>query len=180
MVADPHDVNDNLIGKGGHDIDIATGVDIRTMHYSDLKSVVAVEKRTYPHPWTPGIFRDCLRVGYNAWVMTHDTQVIGYGIVMLSPGEAHILNICVAPEYQGRGLGRHLLRHLIAHSSRTDIDMVLLEVRRSNLKAKCLYHSEGFHELGIRKAYYPSDDGREDAIILARYIKHDSATGNRE
>jgi ribosomal-protein-alanine N-acetyltransferase len=135
-----------------------------------LTQVIAVENRAYPHPWTLGIFRDCLRIGYNAWVMTHEQQVIGYGIVMMSPGEAHILNICIDPDYQGRGLGRHLLKHLVHASSRTDIDMVLLEVRRSNVKAKLLYQSEGFHELGVRKAYYPSHDGREDAIILARYI----------
>jgi ribosomal-protein-alanine N-acetyltransferase len=48
--------------------------------------------------------------------------------------------------------------------------MVLLEVRRSNTVAQKLYHSEGFHELGIRKGYYPTNEGREDAIILAKYI----------
>jgi len=145
-------------------------VDIRTMNYTDLKQVVAIEKKAYPHPWTPGIFRDCLRVGYNAWVMMLDIKVIGYGLVMLSPGEAHILNICIDPEYQRRGLGRYLLRYLIKQSRQTDIDMVMLEVRRSNVSAQLLYQSEGFNELGVRKAYYPADNGREDAIILAKYL----------
>lgn len=145
-------------------------VEVRTMNYSDLKQVIAVEKKAYPHPWTQGIFRDCLRIGYNAWVMTLDMKVIGYGIVMLSPGEAHILNICIHPQYQGKGLGRYLLRHLINKSNQTDIDMVLLEVRRSNAGAQLLYQSEGFHELGVRKAYYPAENGREDAIILAKYL----------
>lgn len=145
-------------------------VEIRTMNYSDLKQVIAVEKKAYPHPWTLGIFRDCLRIGYNAWVMTLDREVIGYGIVMLSSGEAHILNICINPDYQKKGLGRYLLRHLIKKSNQTDIDMVLLEVRRSNAYAHKLYQSEGFHELGVRKAYYPAVDGREDAIILAKYL----------
>lgn len=145
-------------------------VELRTMTYSDLKQVIAVEKKAYPHPWSIGIFRDCLRVGYNAWVMTLEDKVIGYGIIMLAPGEAHILNICVSPDYQGKSLGRYLLRHLVKKSHQTDIDMVLLEVRRSNTNAKQLYDSEGFHELGVRKAYYPTDSGREDAIILAKYI----------
>ncbi|HHJ36494.1 MAG TPA: ribosomal-protein-alanine N-acetyltransferase [Gammaproteobacteria bacterium] len=140
------------------------------MNYSDLKQVVAVEKKAYPHPWTPGIFRDCLRIGYSAWVMTLDDTVIGYGIIMLSPGEAHILNICIDPAYQGKGLGRHLLHHLIKKSDQTDVDMLLLEVRRSNTGAQELYRSEGFHELGVRKAYYPAKNGREDAIILAKYL----------
>jgi ribosomal-protein-alanine N-acetyltransferase len=145
-------------------------VEIRTMNYTDLKSVFTVEKKAYPHPWTLGIFRDCLRIGYNAWVMTLDKDIIGYGIVMLSPGEAHILNICIEPVYQKKGLGRYLLRHILNKSNQTDVDMVLLEVRRSNTAAQQLYKAEGFHELGVRKAYYPADDGREDAIILAKYL----------
>lgn len=150
--------------------EITALVEMRTMNYSDLKQVVAVEKRAYPHPWTLGIFRDCLRVGHNAWVVTLDKAVIGYAIIMLSPGEAHILNICIDPEFQAKGLGRYLLRYLIKRSNQTDIDMVLLEVRRSNKNAQLLYLSEGFHELGVRKAYYPAQDGREDAIILAKYM----------
>ena len=150
--------------------ELSAMVEIRTMNYSDLKQVLVVEKKAYPHPWTLGIFRDCLRVGYHAWVMTLDRNVIGYGVVMLSPGEAHILNICVDPDYQGKSLGRYLLRHLVKNSNLTDVDMVLLEVRRSNVNAQELYQSEGFHELGVRKAYYPSENGREDAIILAKYL----------
>ncbi len=145
-------------------------VEIRTMSYSDLKQVIAIEEKAYPHPWTLGIFRDCLRIGYNAWVMTLDKKIIGYGIVMLSPGEAHILNICIEPGFQKKGLGRYLLRHILKKSTQTDVDMVLLEVRRSNAAAQQLYQSEGFHELGVRKAYYPADKGREDAIILAKYL----------
>jgi len=146
-------------------------VEIRTMSYADLKSVISVEKKAYPHPWTLGIFRDCLRIGYNAWVMTLDKEIIGYGIVMLSAGEAHILNICIEPDFQKKGLGRYLLRHILKKSKQTDVDMVLLEVRRSNTTAQQLYQSEGFHELGVRKAYYPADNGREDAIILAKYLR---------
>ena len=147
--------------------------EIRTMNHADLKQVITIEKKSYPHPWTPGIFRDCLRIGYNAWVMTLESKVVGYGIVMLSPGEAHILNICIDPDYQRRGLGRYFLRHLIKKSRQTDIDMVMLEVRRSNKQARLLYKSEAFHELGVRKAYYPADNKREDAIILAKYLTHD-------
>lgn len=148
-------------------------VKVRTMNYFDLEQVVEIEQRAYPYPWTLGIFRDCLRVGHNAWVLTLENKLIGYGIVMLAPGEAHILNICIDPEYQRKGLGRYLLRHLIKKSAQTDIDMVMLEVRCSNVSAQRLYQSEGFNELGVRKAYYPADSGREDAIILARYLTHD-------
>lgn len=168
MVANHQNMNDHLAKDS-----LLARINIRTMVYADLKQVVAVEKKAYPHPWTIGIFRDCLRVGYSAWVMTVDNSVIGYGIVMLSPGEAHILNICIDPDYQGNGLGRYLLRHLVDRSNRTDVDMVLLEVRRSNKEAQMLYQTEGFHELGVRKGYYPANEGREDAIILAKYISSD-------
>ncbi len=165
---------DKIITQQRLNSDLLASVDFRTMSYADLAQVIQVEKRAYPHPWTVGIFRDCLRVGYLAWVMTLDKVIIGYGVVMLSPGEAHILNICIDPDYQGRGLGRHFLRYLVQRSNRDDVDMVLLEVRRSNKVAQHLYQSENFHELGVRKAYYPTENGREDAIILAKYLSGNS------
>ncbi len=143
---------------------------IRTMTYNDLKQVMEVELQAYPHPWTVGIFRDCIRVGYNCWVCTQNERVIGYGIVMLAAGEAHILNICVSPAHQQKGIGRKLLQHLMHRAQLAGIDMILLEVRRSNAIAIALYQTEGFHELGVRKNYYPDTKGREDAIILARYL----------
>jgi ribosomal-protein-alanine N-acetyltransferase len=145
-------------------------VSIRTMTYADLSNVMQVEEQAYPYPWTVGIFRDCIRVGYNCWVATLEEAIIGYGIVMLAAGEAHVLNLCVSPSFQGRGIGRKLLQHLSRRAQMANIDMILLEVRRSNQTAIDLYHSEGFHELGVRKNYYPGDQGREDAIILARYL----------
>lgn len=146
---------------------------IRTMSYGDLSRVMEVEERAYRYPWTVGIFRDCIRVGYNCWVATLEDKIIGYGIVMLAAGEAHVLNLCVSPDYQRRGVGRKMLQHLSARAQQADIDMILLEVRRSNQAAIDLYHDEGFHELGVRKNYYPGDQGREDAIILARYLAKD-------
>lgn len=143
---------------------------IRTMTYTDLKQVMEVENQAYPHPWTIGIFRDCLRVGYSCWVVTRARSVIGYGIVMLAAGEAHILNLCVKPDQQGKGIGRELLSHMTETARQAAIDMILLEVRRSNQAAISLYHSAGFHELGIRDNYYPAESGREDAIIFAKYL----------
>lgn len=146
------------------------GIMLRTMTYGDLKHIMEIEERAYSHPWTIGIFRDCIRVGYNCWVCMHEDRIVGYGVIMLAAGEAHILNICVDPTCQGRGFGRKILRHLVARCAHTDIDMVLLEVRRSNDNARSLYDSEGFHEIGVRKNYYPDTQGREDAIIFARYV----------
>jgi len=149
---------------------MAADNDIRTMNYGDLQQVAKVEKQAYEYPWSIGIFRDCIRTGYNCWVLTENETIIGYGIIMFAPGEAHILNICVHPDHQNKGLGRKILHHLMHRAGRVNVDMVLLEVRESNNVAIDLYLSEGFNELGIRTNYYLAADGREDAVILAKYI----------
>ena len=142
----------------------------RTMHVNDLTNVIAIEQDAYTHPWTLGIFRDCIRVGYKCWVVEMDNKIIGYGVVMMVASESHILNICIHPDYQGSGYGRALLGFLIEQSQQFGADMVLLEVRESNKTAIALYHSSNFHELGVRRDYYPADKGREHAIILAKYL----------
>ena len=145
-------------------------LDFRTMRIDDLAHVIAIEKRAYTHPWTLGIFRDCLRVGYKCWVVELDDNIIGYGVVMIAAGESHILNLCIHPDYQGNSYGRVLLHFLIEQAQKSAADMVLLEVRESNKTAIALYDSSGFHELGVRRDYYPADNGRENAIILAKYL----------
>lgn len=141
----------------------------RTMHSDDLKQIMAIEVQAYSHPWTTGIFRDCLR-GHRCWVALQDDSIVGYCVLMLAPGEAHVLNLCVKPDQQGKGIGREILRLLAKNSEQSGVDMILLEVRRSNQSAINLYQDEGFHELGVRKGYYPADNGREDAIIFAKYL----------
>lgn len=141
----------------------------RTMHKDDLQEVMAIEVEAYTHPWTQGIFKDCLRTN-RCWVAEQDQTIVGYAILMLAPGESHVLNICVKLDQQRKGFGRELLRMLMQKSEQASVDMILLEVRRSNQAAIELYEAENFHELGVRKGYYPADGGREDAIILARYL----------
>jgi ribosomal-protein-alanine N-acetyltransferase len=141
----------------------------RTMVSGDLAQVMAIEVQAYTHPWTNGIFRDCVR-GHRCWVVLQGDEIVGYGVLMMAPGESHVLNLCVKPDQQRKGIGRELLRLLAKHSEQSGVDMILLEVRRSNQAAIDLYQDEGFHELGVRKGYYPADNGREDAIIFAKYL----------
>lgn len=137
------------------------------MHEDDLDAVMAIELRAYPFPWSRGIFRDCLRAGYPAWVLEHDDGVIGYGVLSMAAGEAHVLNVCTAPHGQGRGHGRRLLRALLQVARGAAIERVFLEVRPSNGVAIDLYASEGFREIGRRPRYYPAHAGREDAMVMA-------------
>ena len=158
---------------------LARSENIREMTRDDLGRVIDVEVAAYEHPWTLGIFRDCIRVGYSCWVYEDNGTVVAYGIVMLSGAEAHVLNLCVHPDYQRRGIGRIMLNHLTHASRESGADTILLEVRQSNIVAIQLYHSSGFHELGVRNGYYPDHNGREDAIILAKSLimDHDPMLG---
>ncbi len=145
-------------------------VSVRPMHASDIAQVMAVELENYPYPWTEGVMRDCLRVGYSCWVMEADGMVAAYAVLSAAAGEAHVLNISVAPGRQGHGLGRQLMEHLLQAAHGHGADTVFLEVRPSNKVAVHLYESMGFNQVGLRSGYYPSEQGREDAIIMARVL----------
>ena len=142
----------------------------RPMQEPDMKAVMDIERRSYPHPWTRLIFNDCLRAGYCCWVCEREGIVEGYGVLSVAAGESHLLNLCVRPESQGQGVGRKLLQHFIALARRHAAEVIFLEVRPTNMAARKLYEKNNFNELGIRKDYYPADDGREDALILARVL----------
>jgi ribosomal-protein-alanine N-acetyltransferase len=132
----------------------------------DVPGVGTVEKASYQFPWSEGIFRDCLRVGYLCRVAECDGEIVSYGIVAMGAGEAHILNICVAERMRGRGVGRQMLALLIERSRQAGMQDVFLEVRPSNLHAISLYQSVGFIEVGRRRGYYQALSGREDALVL--------------
>jgi ribosomal-protein-alanine N-acetyltransferase len=140
----------------------------RPMRDPDLPAVMEVERAAYPHPWSEAIFRDCLRVGYCCWLAMVDRQIVGHGVMSIAAGECHVLNICIHPDWQGRQLGRKILRRLLSIARRHNADTAFLEVRGSNRAAIALYETEGFGEVGIRRGYYPHKEGREDAIIMAR------------
>jgi ribosomal-protein-alanine N-acetyltransferase len=148
----------------------AAPASMRPMRVDDLESVLDIELRAYPFPWTRGIFHDCLRAGYPAWVLEQGHTVIGYGMLNIGADEAHVLNVCTAPEAQGQGHGRRLLRSLLAAARNRGAQRVFLEVRPSNAIAIALYDSEGFNEIGRRPRYYPAKGGREDAIVMAKEL----------
>ncbi|GAB6043226.1 ribosomal protein S18-alanine N-acetyltransferase [Endothiovibrio diazotrophicus] len=148
----------------------AREVRLRPMSAADLVTVMRVERAGYRHPWSEGIFNDCLQAGHLCWMAELDGEVVGHGVMMVAAGEAHILNVCVHPDHQGRGVGRRILNHLLHLARRRDADMALLEVRPSNTAAVALYDSLGFNEIGRRPNYYPARNGREDALMMARTL----------
>mgnify|MGYP006271554645 FL=1 len=142
--------------------------EIRPMQADDLETVAWLEQRANPFPWTLGIFRDCLRVGYPAWVYTERNAIQAFSMISTNVFECHLLNLCVLPEAQGCGIGRHLLRHTLeVVKGGGKFERMILEVRQSNTRALQLYYDEGFRRIGVRKGYYRGQRGREDAIVLA-------------
>ena len=150
------------------DIDLANGFRKMTPH--DVAEIMLIEESIYTHPWTEGIFNDCIRVGYSCWVYRENNEIVAYGLVSVAANEAHILNLCVTPSAQGRGLGKGMLHKLMQLAEERDADCIFLEVRVSNRIAQNLYEQEGFNRIGVRKAYYPSSEGREDALVYAKAL----------
>jgi [ribosomal protein S18]-alanine N-acetyltransferase len=139
---------------------------IRPMRATDVAEVVDIERSSYQFPWSEGIFRDCLRVGYVCRVVTLSRQLLGYGVMSVGAGEAHILNLCVGEAFRCRGVGKRLLSSLIERAAAAGMGAAFLEVRPSNTAAIRLYLSMGFEQVGSRRGYYQAASGREDAAVL--------------
>jgi ribosomal-protein-alanine N-acetyltransferase len=149
-------------------ISTASKLRYRTMRESDLEQILQIETRTYPFPWTKEYFSHCLKTGTCCRVLERHGVIEAYGIMSVAADKADILNLCVRPASQRRGLGRRMLTHLIEFARRCRAETVCLEVRFSNLPARRLYQSMGFKEIGIEKDYYRLAQGCEDALIMAR------------
>lgn len=145
---------------------------LRAMHESDLPRVLVIEAASYEFPWSIGVFRDCLRASYGCWVLeTEEGEIIAYAVISVAADEAHLLNLCVAPEARGHGHGRRLVLRMLDAARWHRAERVFLEVRPSNPTALALYQSLGFNEIGRRPRYYPAHGGREDAIVMGRELQ---------
>jgi len=149
---------------------LAPRIEMLPMNASDLDDVLAIENTVYPFPWTRGNFADSLAAGYGAWVCRIGGELVGYAVIMMVLDEAHLLNISVDQSRHGMGFGARLLRHAMAVARTLGARMLLLEVRPSNERALQLYTHFGFVRIGVRKAYYPAHDGREDALVLTHAL----------
>lgn len=146
---------------------------LEPMRASDLNALLAIEYAIYPFPWTRGNFADSLESGYEAWVL-RDTSgmLLGYFLMMLAIDEAHLLNITVRSDVQGKGIGRFLLDKVMAIARQNEMQSLLLEVRPSNHRALAVYQKAGFKTIGTRKNYYPaSGNTREDAIVMKMELR---------
>jgi len=143
---------------------------LRPMSEADLPRIHRIELASYEYPWSLGNFADSLQAGYSMWVREAEGEVIGYYVMMAAAGEAHLLNLTIAPIWRRHGLGRDLLDHCLARACDHKAESLFLEVRTSNTAAIALYHSSGFVDLAVRQGYYPARDGREDALIMKKVL----------
>jgi [ribosomal protein S18]-alanine N-acetyltransferase len=138
------------------------------MTVRDLDAVAALEASAYSYPWSRGNFTDSLAAGYLAEVLEGDEEgLVGYFVAMPGVDELHLLNITVAPPWQGLGLGHGLLQVVEARARAAGLATLWLEVRQSNHRARALYARLGYSEVGLRRAYYPAPGKREDAVVMS-------------
>jgi ribosomal-protein-alanine N-acetyltransferase len=132
----------------------------------DLDQVMAIESAIYTHPWTRGNFADSLRAGYECRVLRHGGELLGYFVLMVAAGEAHLLNLSIAAAHQRSGHGTWLLGEAMALARGRGARSLFLEVRPSNRAGQALYTRFGFRKIAVRRGYYPAHAGREDALVL--------------
>lgn len=152
-------------------------VAFREMTPADLEAVADLTRRADPFGWTLRNFSDAHASGNTLTVLTVDGVTSGIAAVMHVLDESELLEIAVQPARQGRGYGKALLAQAIALARRNGAVRMFLEVRESNARARKMYTSFGFEETGRRKNYYPTENGREDAILMtaqfSRSVPHD-------
>jgi ribosomal-protein-alanine N-acetyltransferase len=150
-------------------------LNLRLLKRTDIDQLIEIEKQVYGFPWGEQTFRDCMKIGYSCWVMEKLGEIVAYGIISIAAGESHVMNLCVDPKYQRKGYGRKVMKQLLIVALEERCRLILLEVRPSNEKAIALYYDMGFNEIGRRKDYYPAENGREDALLLAMDLISDES-----
>jgi ribosomal-protein-alanine N-acetyltransferase len=142
-------------------------VKLRPLLNEDLDRVVEIERDTFADPWSKRSFAGMLRQAHIHGIAADEPSglLIGYALCSVAADEGEVLNIAVAQDERGKGVGATLLAGLLDYLRRGGARQAYLEVRRSNEAAIALYRAAGFRSLGVRSAYYTSP--REDALTMA-------------
>ena len=173
-----------------------TAYRVHLMSPQDVPGVAALAARVLSPDWGERDFEASrLSALDGIWVVDNSTSdgPVGFIHVRTVAGEGEILNVAVAPEMQGQGLGRMLVKHALEHFAQSGGTSLCLEVRASNVPAIALYKSSGFSQVGIRRGYYPGQPteldsnpdadsysslgpgpgagAREDALVFTRRLK---------
>jgi len=142
---------------------------IRTATLTDTAAMLAVEQAATAFPWTASLFESCFGERYFNAVLTagQSNDIVGFYVGEFIAGQASLFDIAVHPTAQGNGYGKALLEHFIDAAMAKNAFECWLEVRASNEKAIALYQQAGFVQTGLRPNYYPTPNGKEDAVLMA-------------
>tara|TARA_A100001015_G_scaffold319407_2_gene442190 strand:- start:895 stop:1377 length:483 start_codon:yes stop_codon:yes gene_type:complete len=145
---------------------------VRSIEVGDVPVVSEIARANMPYPWSRQTFSDCMKTDYHGWLVScGDTglanQVMGYVMTLAQIDECQILNICVRSAHRRKGYALALMQQVIDFSWQQKLRRIFLEVRVSNHHAIAFYRQLNFQQVGLRRDYYPADNGREDALLLA-------------
>ncbi len=148
---------------------------LRLMQEDDFDAVCDLEGRAYEFPWSRAIIGGCASAPYRIWLgrIAHRKIHICQAFLSIIMDEAHILNLSVEPEFQGYGFGSQLLIKVVEDARNQGAHQIFLEVRESNYSAIQMYLKQGFNEIGRRRDYYPTSNGREDAFVFGLQLLFD-------
>lgn len=141
-------------------------VEITRMRRRHLRKIISIESRVYPRPWTTSLFlSELAQKNSRSYIVARSNgEVVGYAGMMFMPGEAHVTNIAVDPDFHGRKIGTRLLLTIINEAIARGTEIVSLEVRVANRVAQAMYAKFGFTAAGVRKGYYI--ETHEDALVM--------------
>ncbi len=142
-------------------------LDILPLAPEHLPRILEIEPQAHSHPWSETLLSDINSRGAFHHVLIKDQRVIGYFYAQNIVGEVTLLNIAIDPCFQGQGYGSKLLEAFLEFCQHREAESVWLEVRESNITASRLYQNLGFNEVDRRRDYYPTMNGKEDAIIMS-------------
>ena len=145
---------------------------IRPWQQTDVSVVYELAKANMPGAWTRRNFESCFKPDYSCWIISEGdmglaNQVMGFVVVLAQIGECQLLNICIRGNARRCGYGKRLIQHVVSFSRQQKLNRVFLEVRASNQVAIDFYLQSDFKQVGARKAYYKTEDGREDALLFS-------------
>ena len=147
-----------------------TLIHFKSVTDENINELMAIENACHTHPWTLKTMQSCLQGRYFNLAAFDDEQMIGFYIGEKAGPDFTLMDICVTPKHQGKGIAKQLLSKFIEHGEQQNAENLFLEVRESNTRAIKLYEQAGFIEMSVRKNSYPSDDatknGFEDAILM--------------
>lgn len=141
--------------------------EIKNLSLDDVSEMMQIERQAYAFPWTENVLRDCLQGAYLCRGLILSDVLCAYAVLSVAVGECHILNVCVDPRVQGKGIASEFLKKMLNEAVEWHAEIAFLEVRESNVAALALYSKLGFSEIGRRKGYYRNGDNREDALVLS-------------